>query len=126
MPELMTVAALRAKHIHLFYRNQDWFADQKFMQARVPHGELSPPMSAVHVPKVPLKQRHIAEGVPLPSLAEIVGQYVQHPQALIWNRHLLTCDCDSHGQQVYVFDRGYGLEIHRIMKHDQFAAPIYR
>ena len=126
MTPLLTIAAFRAKHIHLFLRNQDWFVNERFMDARVPTGDLSAPVEVVGAGVTP-GRTHFAAGVPLPSLAELVGQYVQHPTALVWKRYLWTSDVDRHGQRVYIGDNGYGLEIHRHLTiTPRWGCPSYR
>lgn len=122
---LVTVANLIARNRHLFYP-QTWYEGERFMGAKVPTGELSPPVEVVGAGVVP-GRLHFAAGVPLPSLAELVGQYVQHPNALVWKRYLWTSDLDRHGQRVYVGDNGEGLEIHRHLHiTPRWGVPAYR
>ena len=126
MTPLLTVAAFRAKHIHLFYRNQDWFTGERFMERAVPLGETSPPVEVVGAGVIP-GRAHYAAGAPLPSVAQFVAQYVANPSALVWSRYLWTSDVDRHGQRVYVGDNGYGLEIHRHLTITaRWGVPVFR
>jgi hypothetical protein len=111
----MTLRELRAAHPALFHPNQDWFADEQFL-------DLTPRL-------IPWPTDVWATGTiePRTTAADLAGMYLTDPTHPMWQRYLWTCDHDRHGQRVYVGDNGHGFEIHRhIHLTDRFGVPAWR
>lgn len=106
----MTLRDLLGAERAQFYP-QSWYLGEAFLEAEVPAqyplpAKLTKP-GFVPTPGNPL----------LPSVAELVRAYLDHPTAPIWRFWLWTRDVDRHGQAIYVggigHDAKHGLQIHR-------------
>ena len=120
----MNLRELRAAYPHRFHHNQDWFADERFMDSpNVRLANCRPPVRVIS-PDDPN-----ATGYPRHPAVYLAGCFIadEPPGKWLWRRRLYTSDYDRFGQQVYLTVTDGRLEIHRhLHATEQFGVAVWR
>lgn len=119
----MTLTELRAHrdYRHLFYRNQDWFLGEKFMNALPNERSWKTPSRFALRGKVPKKERGLWLAV------DLAHAFVVDPESTFWEDRWIWCrDKDAGGRRVFCGVRNGRYQIHRHIAVDHsFGVAVW-